>query len=98
MNLVVFGAVMFSALCHAAWNTLVKGWSDDRLTATALMFMWIALIALPFLFVVEAPSAELWPYLAAAVAFFSSSSAALTTASISPFSFSAASLRSALTT
>ena len=39
MDLVVFGAVMFSALCHAAWNTLVKGWSDDRLTATALMFM-----------------------------------------------------------
>ena len=39
MNLVVFGAVMFSALCHAAWNPLVKGWSDDRLTATALMFM-----------------------------------------------------------
>lgn len=59
MSLTVTLAVLASALLHASWNALVKT-GADRL----MMMGWIAaatgLVALPFLYVMPVPPADVW--------------------------------------
>ena len=62
MSLTVTLAVLASALLHASWNALVKT-GADRL----MMMGWIAaatgLVALPFLYVMPVPPADVWKIL-----------------------------------
>lgn len=57
LTLTVTLAVLFSALLHASWNALVKNGADRLMTMG-----WLAgatgLVALPFLFLVPLPSAD----------------------------------------
>lgn len=64
MPLSVFGIVLFAALLHASWNSIVKG-APDKLLTTILVAASAAVIsalALPFL---AQPARESWPFLAA---------------------------------
>jgi drug/metabolite transporter (DMT)-like permease len=58
----VFTAVLFAALCHASWNTLIKVGLDPLSSATlmALGGLVIALAAVPFF---SLPAAVAWPWL-----------------------------------
>jgi len=60
----VFAAVLFAAMLHAGWNTLVKAGSD-KLVSTTLVAAGGGFIALPLLFVAPLPAIESWPYLLA---------------------------------
>jgi drug/metabolite transporter (DMT)-like permease len=67
MDPIVFAAVLFAALCHASWNTLLKI-KLDPFVANALITVasgLIALVALPF--VGFAPVVS-WPWLVASIA------------------------------
>src|SRR5258707_1093182 len=67
MDPFVFAAVLFAALCHASWNTLLKI-RLDPFAANALITMasgLIAAAALPFVGFVPVVS---WPWLAASIA------------------------------
>src|SRR3954447_16460686 len=66
MDPFVFAAVLFAALCHASWNTLLKI-RLDPFAANALITVasgLIALAALPFVGV--APTVA-WPWLVASI-------------------------------
>ncbi|KAF1053530.1 MAG: hypothetical protein GAK43_01367 [Stenotrophomonas maltophilia] len=54
--------VLFAAVLHAAWNTLVK-FSADRLLVIACMDLVGVLLALALLPWVSLPPAEVWPWL-----------------------------------
>jgi phosphonate utilization associated putative membrane protein len=56
-------AVLFGALLHAAWNTLVKSSGDKQLDIALVHFLG-ALVALPLLVWVGLPPREAWPFLA----------------------------------
>jgi len=60
----IFAAVLFAAMLHAGWNTLVKAGSD-KLVSTTLVAAGGGLIALPLIFVTPLPAPESWPYLLA---------------------------------
>lgn len=64
MEIHVFVAVLFAAMLHAGWNTLVKAGSD-KLVSTTLVASGGGLIALPLIFVAPLPAIESWPYLLA---------------------------------
>jgi drug/metabolite transporter (DMT)-like permease len=66
MDPFVFAAVLFAALCHASWNTLLKI-KLDPFAANALITVAsgvIALVALPFVGVAPVVS---WPWVAASI-------------------------------
>jgi len=56
-------AVLFGALLHAIWNTLVKA-STDKLALTVLVCCAAALWALPAIALLPAPAAPSWRFLA----------------------------------
>lgn len=59
-------AVLFGALLHAGWNTLVKS-SGDKAVDTALVHALGAVAALPLLAWTGLPPASAWPFLAASL-------------------------------
>lgn len=62
MSVMVFMAVVFAALLHAAWNAVAKSQSDKLLTMTALVMgsgFW-GIVALPF---IQAPDPKSYLYL-----------------------------------
>jgi phosphonate utilization associated putative membrane protein len=63
MDSVVVVAVLFGALLHAGWNTLVKS-SGDKELDLALVHTLGALASLPLLAWVGLPPREAWPFLA----------------------------------
>jgi drug/metabolite transporter (DMT)-like permease len=56
-------AVLFGALLHATWNTLVKA-SEDKLALTVLVCCAAAVWALPAAVLLPVPAPESWRYLA----------------------------------
>ncbi len=59
-------AVLFGAVLHAGWNTLVKS-SGDKEVDTALVHFLGALVALPPLLVIGLPPPVAWPFIAASL-------------------------------
>ena len=59
-------AVLFAAILHAGWNTLVKA-GNDKLTVTSLIAMGGGVVALPFLPLVPFPAIESLPYLGCSI-------------------------------
>ena len=59
-------AVLFGALLHASWNTLIKAGHDKALD-TALVHFLGAVVALPFALWLGPPPASAWPYIAASL-------------------------------
>jgi len=60
----VFAAVLAAAFLHAAWNAMVKGGADKRVTMAAVMLGHVPPAALALLFV-DAPAWDSWPWLLA---------------------------------
>jgi phosphonate utilization associated putative membrane protein len=60
---IVVAAVLFGALLHAGWNTLVKSSGDKELDIALVHFLG-ALVSLPLLLLVGLPPREAWPFLA----------------------------------
>lgn len=60
----VFFAVLAAAFLHAAWNAMVKGGADKRVTMAAVMLGHVPPAALALLFV-PPPAFESWPWLVA---------------------------------
>jgi len=63
---IVVAAVLFGALLHAGWNTLVKSSGDKELDIALVHFLG-ALVSLPLLAVFGLPPREAWPFLAASL-------------------------------
>src|ERR687897_278034 len=66
MDPFVFAAVLFAALCHASWNTLLKI-RLDPFAANALITVACGLIALPALLVTGIAPVVSWPWVIASV-------------------------------
>ena len=64
MENIVFLAVLFAALCHAGWNALIKV-RLDPLSATTLIAIGSAVVAIPLIPFVGLPAAAAWPWLIA---------------------------------
>jgi phosphonate utilization associated putative membrane protein len=62
----IVGAVLFGALLHASWNTMVKSSADKALDA-AVIHLIGSFLALPLALWVGWPPAAAWPYIAASV-------------------------------
>lgn len=60
----VFLAVLLAAFLHAAWNAMVKGGADKRVTMAAVMLGHVPPSMLALMFV-PAPAWESWPWLLA---------------------------------
>src|SRR5438094_75858 len=66
MDSLVFAAVLFAALCHAAWNASIKRGLDPLATTVAIS-AGAALVSLVFLPVVGLPAVAAWPWVIASV-------------------------------
>ena len=66
MDPFVFAAVLFAAVCHASWNTLLKI-RLDPFAANALITVACGLIALPLLLVTGIAPIVSWPWVIASV-------------------------------
>src|SRR5215467_1161902 len=66
MDSLVFAAVLFAALCHAAWNASIKRGLDPLATTVAIS-IGAALVALPFVPFVGLPAPAAWPWVIASV-------------------------------
>ena len=64
MTTFVFAAVLFSAVCHASWNALIKV-KLDPLSTTTLILCGATVLALAGVPFVPLPAQASWPYLAA---------------------------------
>ena len=64
MTINVLLAVMFAAILHAGWNTILRG-GKDRLWSMTLMMIAIACCSAITLLFVPLPNAASWPYVAA---------------------------------
>ena len=62
----VFLAVLAAAAMHAIWNALVKA-QGDRFASITLTSAGMTLSAAPFLFFVDVPAANVWPWIVASV-------------------------------
>jgi len=62
----VVAAVLFGALLHAGWNTLVKS-STDKALDTAVIHLIGSLLAIPLLYFTGLPPAAAWPWILASV-------------------------------
>jgi drug/metabolite transporter (DMT)-like permease len=62
MTTVVFCAVLAAAFLHAAWNAMVKGGADKRVTVAAVMLGHVPPTAIALLFV-PTPSVESLPWM-----------------------------------
>ena len=67
MDTFIVFAVLFGALLHAGWNTLVKS-SGDMQIDLALVHALGAVAAVPLLAVVGLPPLAVWPFVAASLA------------------------------
>ncbi len=59
-------AVLFGALLHAGWNTLVKSSGDKELDIALVHFLG-AMVCLPLLWAVGLPPREAWPFIGASL-------------------------------
>lgn len=66
MDLFVFTAVLFAAVCHAGWNAVIKV-GLDPLPATALITTGAGIIALILLPFAGLPPAAAWPWVIASI-------------------------------
>ena len=66
MSLGVMAAILFGALLHATWNSLIRAGSDKMLNAL-LIVVGAGLVTAGFLPFVPAPVPASWPYLAASI-------------------------------
>ena len=66
LTLGVTCAVLAAALGHAIWNAMIKSSGDVLLDMTLVVFI-AGLVTAPFMLVVEAPSAAVWPYIIASM-------------------------------
>ena len=66
MDSFVFAAVLFAAVCHAGWNTVVKR-GLDPLTTTVLMSIGAVVIGLAAMVVTGLPENAAWPWVIASV-------------------------------
>ncbi len=64
MSSFVLGAVLFAALLHATWNSLVKS-GGDKFLASALICLWCGAIALAVAVALPAPAIASAPYIVA---------------------------------
>jgi len=64
MTAAVTFAVLVAALCHAAWNAMIR-LRGDKIVSITLLVAGAALIALPGVFVVPLLPAAAWPYVIA---------------------------------
>lgn len=62
----VVAAVLFGALLHAGWNTLVKSSGDKELDIALVHFLG-ALVSLPLLAWLGLPPREAWPFIGASL-------------------------------
>jgi multidrug transporter EmrE-like cation transporter len=60
----VMAAVLFAAVLHALWNSIVKS-GDDKFAVTAVVCLWCGLIALCVALMAPIPAAAFWPFVAA---------------------------------
>ena len=66
MSVGVMAAILFGALLHATWNSLIRAGSDKMLNAL-LIVVGAGLVTACFLPFVPAPAPASWPYLAASI-------------------------------
>jgi len=64
MTIGVLGAVLFAALLHALWNSLVKN-GADKFMSSALTCLWCGIIALGVAIYLPAPAGASAPYIVA---------------------------------
>jgi drug/metabolite transporter (DMT)-like permease len=64
MNSGVMAAVLFAALLHAFWNSIVKS-GDDKFATAAIVCLWCGLIALCVALPLPAPLPASWPFVGA---------------------------------
>jgi drug/metabolite transporter (DMT)-like permease len=64
MSAGVMAAVLFAALLHAFWNSIVKSGSD-KFAGAALVCLWCGVIALAAAAMLPAPAAAAWPFVGA---------------------------------
>ncbi len=62
MSITIFCIVIFAALLHAVWNSIVKGGKDKGLNMTGVVLGHVPIALLSLLFV-PAPAPESWPYI-----------------------------------
>ena len=67
MSTTIFLVILFGALLHAFWNTLIK-LSPDKPLETSLMNLTGSVLALPILLIVGIPDLSVWPYIAVSLA------------------------------
>jgi drug/metabolite transporter (DMT)-like permease len=66
MDSLVFAAVLFAALCHAAWNASIKR-GLDQLATTVAISIGAALVALAAMPLVGLPAPAAWPWVIGSV-------------------------------
>ena len=64
MSAGVMAAVLFAALLHAFWNSLVKS-GADKFASAALVCLWCGVIAAFAAAILPAPAAAAWPFIGA---------------------------------
>lgn len=63
----VMAAVLFAAVLHALWNSIVKS-GDDKFAAAAIVCLWCGLIALGVALPLPTPAVQSWPFVGASAA------------------------------
>jgi drug/metabolite transporter (DMT)-like permease len=64
MNSGVMAAVLFAAILHALWNSIVKS-GDDKFATATIVCLWCGLIAFGAALPLPAPAPESWPFVGA---------------------------------
>lgn len=68
MSITIFCVVIFAALLHAVWNSIVKGGKNKGLNMTGVVLGHVPIASLSLLFV-PSPAPESWPYIIASLFF-----------------------------
>lgn len=63
----VMAAVLFAAVLHALWNSIVRS-GADKFATTAVVCLWCGLIALCAALMLPTPAAACWPFIGASAA------------------------------
>jgi drug/metabolite transporter (DMT)-like permease len=66
MSIAVALAVLFAALCHVAWNAIVR-LGGDKILSVTLVVAGAGVLAFPLLFLFALPPRAAWPYLIVSV-------------------------------
>lgn len=67
MTAAVTALVLFSALCHASWNAIIRA-GGDKVIAVSIMLAAAAILVVPGLFILPVPNREAWIFLAISTA------------------------------